>query len=149
MEFHLPFFALRKTPPPNSSPRAHGKRLREMKDLSFLKGQNTGPEDQENYCIYPAQISCVVWGLDEWQWAAYAFVDTEHNDDSDDSAEGINEDPIAACGLDASRPIWKPRQYFLKVFEVRAKQARQEWDHLVRRLVLDIDEYVCYVTLNF
>jgi hypothetical protein len=155
MEFHLPFFALRKTPPSDGSPpRAHGNRLRESKDLSFLKGRNTGPEEQENYCIYQAQISCVVCGLDDWQWVAYAFVDTEHDNDGDDLAdkatsfEGLNEDPIA-CGLDANLPIWKPRQYFLKVFEIRAKQTRQEWDQLVRKLVLDISEYVCCVTLKF
>lgn len=155
MEFHLPFFALRKTSPRDSSPpRAYGKRLREVKDLSFLKGQDTWIEDQENYCIYQAQISCVVWGLDDWQWVAYAFVDTEHDNDGDDLAdkatsfEGLNEDPIA-CGLDASLPIWKPRQYFLKVFEIRAKQTRKEWDQLVRKLVLDISEYVCCVTLKF
>jgi hypothetical protein len=155
MEFHLPFFALRKTSPSDCSPtRAHGKRLRESKDLSFLKGQNTKPGEQENYCIYQAQISCVVCGLDDWQWVAYAFVDTEHDNDDDDlvdkatSLEELNEDPIA-CGLDASLPIWKPRQYYLKVFEIRVKQTRQEWDQLVRKLVLDISEYVCCVTLNF
>jgi len=155
MEFHLPFFALRKTTPRDGSPpKAYGKRLRESKDLSFLKGQNTGPEGQENYRIYQAQISCVVCGLDDWQWVTYAFVDTEHDDNGDDSAdkatssEGINEDPIT-CGLDANLPIWKPRQYFLKVFEIRAKQIRQEWDQLVRKLVLDISEYVCCATLNF
>jgi hypothetical protein len=155
MEFHLPFFALRKIPPPHGSPpRAYGKRLRESKDISFLNGQNTGSEDRENYCIYQAQISCVVCGLDDSNWVAYAFVDTKHDDDGDDSAdkatssEELNEDPIA-CGLDARLPIWKPRQYFLKVFEIRAKQARQEWDRLIRKLVLDIEEYVCCVTLNF
>jgi hypothetical protein len=161
MEFHLPFFALRKTPPPDGSPpKAHGKRLRELKDLSFLKGQNTEPKDQEKYCIYQAQISCVVCGLDEWQWVAYtfvdakhdsyAFVDTEHDgDDSTDKATPgeVNEDPIA-CGLDASKPIWKPRQYFLRAFEIRAKRVKQEWDQLVRKLELDINEFVCCVTLN-
>jgi hypothetical protein len=160
MEFHLPFFALRKTPPPGSSPlRAYRKRLRKMKDLSFLRGENTDLEDQESYCIYQAQISYVVWGLDEWQWIVYAFVDTKHNDGDGDgngddsvdkatSSKGLSEDPIT-CGLDTSLPIWKPRQYFLKAFEIRAKEVRQEWDQLIRRLVLDISEYVCCVTLEF
>jgi hypothetical protein len=153
MEFHLPFFAFRKTSPLDGSPRrAHGKRLRKFKDLSFLKGQNSESEDQENYCIYQAQISLVVCGVDEWQWVAYAFVDTEHDgDDLADkaaSSERFKEDPIT-YGLDASLPIWKPRQYFLKVFEIRARQTRQEWDQLVRKLVLDISEYVCCATLNF
>jgi hypothetical protein len=153
MEFHLPFFALRKALSLNDShPKAHGKRLRESKDLSFLKGQNTEQEEHEQYCIYQAQVSLVVNGFDEWQWTAYAFVDTEHDDDDDSPdksiSEGLTEDPIG-CGLDANLPIWRPRQYFLRAFENRVKQIRQEWNQLVRKLVLDINQYVCCFTLNF
>jgi hypothetical protein len=129
--------------------------LREWKDLSFLKGQNTEPEDKKNHRIYQAQISCVVYGFDEWKWDAYAFVDTEHElHDGDDLAdkgtpsEEYYEDPIAS-GQDARRPIWKPRQYFLKTFEIRAKEIRREWDQLVRHLVLAISQYVCCVTFKF
>ena len=86
---------MRKVPPPDSSlPKVREKRLREMKDLSFLKGQNTGPEGQERYCIYQAQFSCVVCGLDEWQWVVYGFIDTKHNGDDDGDARQIKPRPL-------------------------------------------------------
>jgi hypothetical protein len=162
MEIHLPFFALRKTPQPDDSPlKARRKHLREPKDLYFLKGDNMSPEAQENYRLYPAQISCVVHGSDEWQWVVYAFVDTEHKevedwidggDDRDnwpdvEFSKGIIEDPIA-CGQHAPLPIWQPRQYFLKVFEIRIKEVRQEWDQVVHKLVVDTSIYVCILALN-
>jgi hypothetical protein len=162
MEIHLPFFALRKISTSDGPPpKARGKLLREPTNLSFLKGDNNEPEAQENYRLYPTQISCVVHGFDEWQWTTYAFVDTEHkesedwidgDDDRDSWAEvefskRIIEDPIA-CGQHAHLPVWKPRQYFLKVFEIRIKEIRQEWDQLVHKLVTDISAYVRNLTLS-
>jgi hypothetical protein len=104
-------------------------------------------------------MSCVVHGFDEWQWTTWAFEDTEHDaeestgvDDGPGPAAAepvfcptINEDPIA-CGLDANMPIWRPRQYFLKAFEIRIQKVRDEWDELVHRLEVDKREYVCFLS---
>jgi hypothetical protein len=174
MEFHLPFFALRKVlpqdglpePRPESPPNTHGKRLRNPRDILLLKPESIKPEDKETYRLYPAQISCVVYGYSEWQWLAYAFADTEHTEHDHeggyewphvddrvvDSAEatfseGLTEDPIT-CAPDASLPIWRPRQYFLKAFEIQAKKVMQEWDPVVHKLVVDTRAYVCSHTLG-
>jgi hypothetical protein len=161
MEFHLPFFALREPSTPNGTlPKAPRKLLRNRKDLSLLRQESTGPEDQENYWLYQAEVSCVVYGCDEWQWTAYAFVDTKHDGDEDGNGndiydsenevdcfqQEIDEDPIAS--VRARQPIWRPRQYFLKAFETRVQEPRREWDELVHRLVVDIREYVCLKYLN-
>jgi hypothetical protein len=53
------------------------------------------------------------------------------------------EDPIA-CGLDANKPIWRPREYFIKALEIRIKKVREEWDELVYMLQLDRNENVRY-----
>jgi hypothetical protein len=162
MEFHLPFFALRKARSPDNSPRVRGKGLRNSKDLLFLKEETTNSGEQENYRLYQAQISCVVHGFDEWQWVAYAFEDTQHepsehgddNDDGDDlvdyatSSQGFKEDPIAR-GLNASLPIWRPRQYFLKALELRLTIVSREWHQLVYKLVADTSEYVSFLTHSF
>jgi hypothetical protein len=128
--------------------------MRRFEDLSFSKEECTGQDDQENYRLHHAQVSCVVYGYDEWHWTAYAFVDTEHDDDDGNntnesenaavcSQEEIDEDPIA-CGAHASHlPIWRPRQYFLKAFEARIQEPKREWDELVHLLEVDITECVC------
>ena len=163
MEFHLPFFALRKLPLSNSAaPSARGKRLRDSEDLSILIRNKTEPESQENYRLHKAQMSCIIHGFDEWHWVAYAFEDTEHDpkvddDEVDDGEVGgdeaifpqeIDEDLIV-CGHDANKPIWRPRQYFLKAFEVHIKIVREEWDELVHKLEADRMEYVRLLTLIF
>lgn len=157
MEFHLPFFALRKAPQiaNPSPPQGNGRRLREAYEFILLNRDKTGPEGQETYHLYKAEISCAVHGFDEWHWIAYAFEDTLHDLDNDDrvddngasDADGgtfcqqINEDPIAR-GLDADKPIWRPRQYFLKAFEIQIQTVLDEWDGLVHTLEVDRSEYV-------
>jgi hypothetical protein len=153
MEFHLPFFALRRKPPPSDlDSRPRHKRLRKWKDLSFLKGGDA--LDQEKWYVHQAHISCVVFGFDHWSWMAHGFVDTEHDgDDSEDkvaSSDDYNADLIAR-GLDANLLIGdgKPREYFLKAFETRLKPYRQEWRALVGWLEKRIHDYVSCIALRF
>jgi hypothetical protein len=157
LSFHLPFFALRDHPLPKDSPRkVQGKPLRRWRDLSFLRTQTSGSESEERYGIYEAEISCVVAGSDNWRWIAFAFVDTYFDGgESDDSVmwygceEAIHLDPILAGNLDANMPIWKPREYFMKVFEIRILQVIKEWDFLVLTVKRSIEVYVCCPALSF
>jgi hypothetical protein len=101
-----------------------------------------------------------VYGHDEWQWTACAFLDNAyepgglfdarefHDGYGEDEetvvgqkVDGFDEDPIAT-GLHASRPIWRPRQYFTKALEVNIKEVSQEWDELIRKMECDITAYV-------
>ena len=90
MEFHLPYFALRKAPSLTGSPaKARGKRLRDLKYLSFLKEDDSEKEGKETFILYQAQISCVVYGHSEWQWIMYALDDTGHTEhDHEEGDEG-------------------------------------------------------------
>jgi hypothetical protein len=115
--------------------------------------QTSESQDQEKYSIREAQISCVISGSDDWRWVSYAFVDTDF--DGDEFGDGVmpyedlHWDPIAAGNLEANMPIWKPREYFLKVFEIRIIQVQKEWDLLVRKVELSIDRYVSCHTSSF
>jgi hypothetical protein len=126
-----------------------------FKDIYLSKKQNDAQKNQEKYRLHYAQVSCVVYGHDEWHYTVYAFKDTEYdeNDDVDSTKPGekdalctqeeIDEDPLASR-VDASRfPIWRPRQYFLRAFEAQIQEPRREWDELIHQLVVDITEYVC------
>jgi hypothetical protein len=163
MEFHLPFFALRGvTTPDDTTPKPNPKSLRCWDSITIMTREKWIPEAQHNYRLCRAKISCVVHGLDEWQWTTWAFEDTEyemgvndhmsnHNGASGDektTCDAFKEDPIT-CGLDADMPIWKPRQYFLKAFEVRIIKVREEWDRLVHKLELDRKENVRLVDFDF
>lgn len=152
LELHLPYFALRASPPPKDRPPngEKGRPRRKWTDLSFLNIQST-PEFQHkgNYGIYEAQISVIVCGPDDWKWVAYAFVDTEF-DDGDDLEEeefpyqGFHRDPIVSNdSLDANFPIENPRLYFLRMLKTRTEQVLREWQYLVRRVECRIKEYVC------
>jgi hypothetical protein len=161
MEFHLPFFALRKCPQPNYShnkPPIHS--IRKLTYISLTDGETSVSGGQEVYQLHEAQASCVVYGHDEWQWTACAFLDNAHESGDlydagefqdgdvedgeaivDQKVDGFDEDPIAT-GLPVSKPIWRPRQYFTKVFEVNIKEVSQEWHELIHKMECDIMAYV-------
>ncbi|KAE9365474.1 hypothetical protein N431DRAFT_563398 [Stipitochalara longipes BDJ] len=156
MAFHLPFFALRKLPPPPesvSTTKIRGKRLRNRKNLSLLNAESRGDDDHEEYLLYPAQTSCALFGVDEWQYTACSFVDTEHESsggnelydwNDDDDAQGLDEDPlisISTAPVPARFPIWRPRQYYAKALEVSAEDACREWSRLAYRLEEDQKTY--------
>jgi hypothetical protein len=157
MAFHLPFFALRKAPLPSmSDPKVRGKRLRSWKKLSLLR-DSSGHKGQEAYRLYPAQISFVCYGSDEYQYTVCEFVDTEHDSnegselydwhgDENDDAQELDQDPILSRPsgtLPARRPIWRPRQYFAKALEASVEEVSQEWDQVVCMLETDKVAYVC------
>jgi hypothetical protein len=165
MEFHLPFFALRKVKPNESLPRFPAKRLREdWEDITLQPQDSIETDGKGTYRIHRAQISCVVHGFDEWQWNAYAFEDTKHENDLENEAEEVinyqldgnnvtfdvdDEDPISLHLDWRIQPIWKPRQYFLKAFEMQIRKIRREWNSLVHKLDVDRTEYVSLSALDF
>lgn len=158
LDLQLPFFLLRKETPPDEESlgceKLNTKPKRGWTDLSFLETSDTGistsetekqqeKEEEEVWGIREAHISFVVTGTDDWRWAGYGFIDAEIDGVlADSSPDDLLFDPIAARELKANLPIWKPREYWLKVFEVRIGQVRKEWDDLAHKLEHDIDTYV-------
>ncbi|OCK76055.1 hypothetical protein K432DRAFT_307225 [Lepidopterella palustris CBS 459.81] len=147
-EFQLPYFALRTSSPRTnrSQETVNSKSPRKWTDLSFLKIRTSKPQNERKYGIFDAQISIVICGSDELRWVAYAFADTEFDnenlEDGDFSYEGPHEDPIASNGRLANDPLWNPREYFLTICNVRMVQVLKEWQYLVRILERSITEYV-------
>ena len=108
-------------------------------NLSFLTSGKSRPKSRRSYYIYESQISIVLCGSDKFHWTAYAFDET--NVDEDNFGDRISEDedmcmdPIPWSNdneiYDAERPIWDPRLYFLTIFKSRIAQLQREWDELV------------------
>lgn len=120
-------------------------------DVSFLNGEASNVKGQKIYGLYEAQFSLVISGSSEQQWGAYSFGshdfddedsdvgDSEDDESEDEDSEGNDlqdgdspflEDPIAQ--LDANKPIYNPREYFLVVFQHRMVQVVEEWNSTVR-----------------
>jgi len=153
LDLHLPFFLLTKsTPPEQSVGKVNTKPRRRWIDMSFLKmdtSESQNREPKEVWGIHEAQISCVVAGSDDWRWVGYGFVDTEIDGFLTDlSKDDLSFDRIAAGELEANFPIWRPRDYWLRLFEIRIEQVRKEWEYLIHKVDLSVNQYVRGQTQN-
>jgi hypothetical protein len=104
--------------------------------------------------LHQAQISCVVSGLDELTWSAYAFVDTSHDDPEEEDYEQLSDyvndegqyhpDALTAGAHSRSRTevIRTPRDFWLRIVEIRVRQVTDEWHNTVAKVVSDVRDYV-------
>lgn len=151
MEFHLPYYAWRKSPKAREDHRrdAHGRSLRRSRDVSFLDWTNN---DTPSF-LYEAQISGLVAGTDETRWNGCLFVDNYFDDEEgketvlcyheDSLGEGgMLMDPLTfgTCAIDM--PVWNPRSYWLMLLRVRLNQVFGEWQTVVTKLRESTREYV-------
>ena len=153
LDLHLPFFLLRKSLPPEESVgKVNEKPPRRWTDMSFLKIGTSKSQDQkaeEVWGIHEVQATCIVAGSDDWRWVGYGFVDAEIDGYLTDLSEvDLSFDRIAAGELEANIPIWRPRDYWLKVFEIRIEQVRKEWEYLIHKLEFSVNQYVRGQTRN-
>jgi hypothetical protein len=129
--------------------------------------------EETSYVLRKRQMSCGIIGFDEWNWSAYGLFDTseeeedaflyglgggvfspiepETNSAGRDSMVGTSfdedatflTDPISAGEIDASRPILKPRQYYLTVLEIRVQKASEMWERVAVSVEAAIRRQVC------
>jgi hypothetical protein len=121
--------------------------------VSFLNVQDANSEEKTQCDICEAQTSLVVCGSSEQQWTAYAFIDNYFNAESpldqEFSYDEMQEDPIAwTCDfdgyfVDANKPIWNPREYFLTILENQMARVVKEWEYVVRQLQRSVKQFVC------
>jgi hypothetical protein len=118
----------------DSRKRSDGKPLRQSWDLSSMSGpMSASPSVKGSHCLYEAQISITVTGIDHWVYTAYGIFDTYFG--SKESVEVHDKwksptgrpDPLSVGQLAANSPIWPPREYFFKVFQYRIQEVRREW----------------------
>ncbi|KAI1397746.1 hypothetical protein F4819DRAFT_65300 [Hypoxylon fuscum] len=140
LEFHLPYFALRKHRLPQRDSRryANGDELRQSQDITFLRTMDSKVDNSLTEYVYEAKLSCLVSGSNRDSWSAYLFNDLyfEIDEDSEsilhyDAQEGTGSmlDPLTA-GKRSTIVSGDPREYFLIVLEVRLGLVKKEWEQL-------------------
>jgi hypothetical protein len=116
-----------------------------------LKISQDKPHDRNSFKIHEASISLAICGCDNKRWEAYAFVDTENVSDDENLSDKIWNveewalDPIASdesVEVNANKPIWNPREYFLMILEIKIRQVLKEWQYLVRTVERSVKAYV-------
>jgi hypothetical protein len=105
--------------------------------------------NKESY-LCEAQLSVAVTGFDDSVWTAYCCVDTYFG--TRDSVGRYHQmkgrkgrgraDPFARGLIDADTPIWAPREYFMKILEIRIKEARTEWRNITDMIEKIVKECV-------
>lgn len=143
----MAFFALRESRPERTfSTGPYAKPPRKYEDISFIATGKPSGSGEGALGIYEAQLSISVCGLSEQGYVVYAFVDKYFQDGDEDSEQEVDdsvfmEDQIVADGVDANKPVWEPREYFVLAVLPRQKQVVEEWANLLDRLEEYIGEY--------
>jgi hypothetical protein len=145
LDFHIPYYVLRESKElfKDTRRKFDGKPLRQSWDLPLLPTST-----DRRHSLYEAKISVAVAGIDCSAWIAYGLVDTYF--ESDESVDRYHQwkgrqgraDPLADGQIDANNPIWTPREYFLKVFEIRINQVRKEWRRIIDKVEDEVKQYV-------
>ncbi|KAF4979613.1 hypothetical protein FDECE_18033 [Fusarium decemcellulare] len=157
LSFHLPFYSWKSTAssqvPRDPRQDRDGNPLRKVIDISFL---TTGSLHQAPFssvdCLCEAEVSVLITGIDDCRWTGLCLVDTyfQHEEDREsvDTYHDYNQefameiDPFSEGNLEASRPLRSPREYFVAVFDCRAKGFREEWQALTSDLHQRIEQYI-------
>ena len=132
--------------------KANGEPLRQSWKFPSTSREAHTPESTGiSDCVYEAHVSITITGIDQSVWVAYGVVDT-YFDTTQDSVDVYHQlkgayrgraDPLGCGLLDADQPIWTPREYFLKVVKIRIQDVVREWSGIVRRMQMEIKQYVC------
>ena len=105
-------------------------------------------DSAEVWGMQEAQISCIIIGANDWLWTGYSFVDSEVDGIlSDCCEEDMYFDQIAGGEIDARLPIRQPRNYWMRVFQIRITSIGKQWEHNLYRLQRAIDTHVRHSTL--
>ncbi len=123
--------------------REHGNEtLRKSLRLPFLSGRrgeirSTGSDQ----CLYEAQMSVAVTGIDHRIWTAYGSFDT-YFASNDNVQSRMDRGDLGSDQVTIYNDIWDPRAYFLRVLESRMIGIKREWTAIAVQVEGDVQQYV-------
>ena len=70
----------------------------------------------------------------------------DNGKDDEQDPDGTTEDPIASDSdgytMLAENPIWDPREYFLRIVDIRMKEVLEEWRNSAWKIDASVRRYV-------
>ena len=129
MEFHIPYYALRRGYGSRDPRILDGKPLRASRPLPLARN---AIERADHY--HEAQISVLVTGPDEWVWTSYCGVDTYFGSEPESKtylSDNHPTEPATSGAVALKYPTWNPREFVLRVLSRRMAQATKEWGALI------------------
>ncbi|KAK3353375.1 hypothetical protein B0T25DRAFT_568576 [Lasiosphaeria hispida] len=146
LELNISYFCLRRGGHPIRDQRGRWGGNGHLRETLCSPMDPTGPPSSPgaSYNIYESQLSISVTGIDHWRWTAWAFIDTWFEpEDSvldyyEEGESRAQPDPLAAGQVDINPPEKHPREYFLKVFEIRIREVEKEWTYILHVLQQDV-----------
>jgi hypothetical protein len=140
LEFHIPYFAIRRDGNAVDNRTFEGGRLRKAVRLPLPR---TELEEMSHY--YEVNISLLVIGVDDWLWTSYFLVDTYHGSEPQ-KLKYLNDrsprEPATAGTKSLDFPLWCPREFFITVLNVRFNQAVREFRATIDAFDGRMSEYV-------
>jgi hypothetical protein len=145
LEFHIPYFAMRRFRPSQESTGRKTRTHRGWMNISFLETKRVDSGLGLICGIHQAQISVTICGTDNSRWTAFCFEDRHFDEDGelgdDEHTEIHQSDQVARGAFGAENTIWDPREYFIRVLLIRMRQVHREWLNLVRFVESGIKEH--------
>ena len=143
LSFHLPYYALTRTAPTPSRRCQNGSLTKSIriptKEMSSRPSSRIDmPSD--HLWLHETQLSCIVEGVDEYIWTAYCFRNSRIDSDrilpiSREFKSRHSHPDLLAVGQFVREPVPKtPREYFLKLLQVRLELICEEWESIVSKL---------------
>ncbi|KAL3293589.1 transcription factor SEF1 [Colletotrichum asianum] len=155
LDFHLPFRVWRISDQLLVDPRVKastGRPLRNSRNVNFLVTPSGNSSTPKVHGIYSGHVGFLVTGYDQWRWTAILATDTWFNTGECvtdkveryqfDLEDGMLLDPLGGGQDDATKPIWEPRAYFLRIVLLRIGQVADEWELLRNNLEGGVDNMV-------
>lgn len=140
MEFHIPYYAIRRGSCITDTRKSDGKPLRTSRILPLA-----AVDSANDLYYYQAQLSFLVTGVDEWRYTSYCCVDTYFGSEPDHQAYLEPPAPIEPASgglLELERPLWNPREFFLSILSFRIEQAVTESQALLDSFEERMNSYV-------
>lgn len=115
-------------------------------------------DEEDEVCplvLYEANVSVVILGWDHYRWVGWAFSNTLSDPTClDEVVDGVYEDHFASDGngpvnsrlIEADKPIWDPREYWLNIVNIRMSSIYEEWRWLVMNIARRIGSWVRLAT---
>ena len=144
LEFHIPYYAIRKNSTSEDTRTLVSKPLRKAWPLPIKVKQSEKPE---SYMCYEAKTSFLLIGSDDFCWTSICFADGPPGSEKLKStylsaAGGRGKDPATGGERTMEFPYWSPQEYFLVVLSRRMRAATKESINCIRTFDARLRTYV-------